>query len=76
MCTQGAPLTTVAAHLEELLVSPDPNVSGALIGVSAWLRSSKARALLRSVLPRVVDIELRADIEDGLATHDSYKALR
>jgi len=76
MCVQGAPLGLVATHLEELLVSPDPNVSGALIGISAWLRSSKGRALLRSVLPRVVDVELRTDIEDGLATNDSYRALR
>ena len=60
----------------ELLVSSDPNVSGALIGMAVWLKSSKARALLRSVLPRVVDLELRADIEEGLATHDSYRALR
>jgi hypothetical protein len=76
MCVHGAPLAAVGRHLEELLVSPDPQVSGALIGISAWLRSSKARALLRSVLPRVVDLELRADIEDGLGAHDSYRALR
>jgi len=76
MCIQGAPLAVVGAHLEELLVSPDPSVSGALIGISAWLRSSKARALLRSLLPRVIDADLRADIEDGLALHDSDRALR
>jgi len=76
MCMHGAPLAIVGTHLEELLVSSDPNVSGALIGIAVWLKSSKARSLLRSVLPRVVDLELRADIEDGLATHDSYRALR
>jgi hypothetical protein len=76
MCIQGAPLAVVGAHLEELLVSPDPSVSGALIGISAWLRSSKARALLRSLLPRVIDADLRADIEDGLALHDADRALR
>jgi hypothetical protein len=76
MCVHGAPLAVLGPQLEELLVSPDPNVSGALIGVTLWLRSPKARALLRSVLPRVVDLELRADIEEGLATHDSYRALR
>jgi hypothetical protein len=76
MCVQGAPLAAVSVHLEELLVSADPHVSGALVGVSAWLRSAKAKALLRSVLPRVVDVELRVDIEDGLAAHDSYRALR
>ena len=76
MCMHGAPLAVVGTHLEELLVSSDPNVSGALIGIAVWLKSSRARSLLRSVLPRVVDLELRADIEDGLATHDSYRALR
>jgi hypothetical protein len=76
MCMHGAPLPQVGPHLEELLASADPSVSGALIGVAVWLRSSKARALLRAVLPRVVDLDLRADIEEGLATHDSYRALR
>jgi hypothetical protein len=76
MCMHGAPLVVVGPHLEELLVSSDPNVSGALIGIAVWLKSSRARSLLRSILPRVVDLELRADIEEGLATHDSYRALR
>jgi hypothetical protein len=76
MCMHGAPLAVVGPHLEELLVSSDPNVSGALIGIAVWLKSSKARALLRTVLPRVVDLDLRADIEDALATHDSYRAVR
>lgn len=76
MCMHGAPLAVVASHLTELLVSPDPNVSGALIGIAVWLKSSKARALLQSTLPRVVNLELRADIEDALATHDSYRSLR
>jgi len=76
MCMHGAPLAVVAPHLEELLVSSDPGVSGALIGIAVWLKSSKARALIRSLLPRVVDLELRADIEDALATHDSYRSLR
>jgi hypothetical protein len=76
MCMHGAPLAVVASHLEELLVSSDPNVSGALLGIAVWLKSSKARALLRSLLPRIVDLELRTDIEDALATHDSYRSLR
>ncbi len=45
MCMHGAPLAVVAPHLEQLLVSADPNVSGALIGVAVWLRSAKARVL-------------------------------
>ncbi len=76
MCMHGAPLALVGPQLEELLVSSDPNVSGALIGIAVWLKSSRARALLRSVLPRVVDLDLRADVEDALATHDSYRAVR
>jgi hypothetical protein len=76
MCMHAAPLALVAGHLEELLTSADPEVSGALIGVAVWLRSPKARALLRAVLPRVVDLELRADIEESLGAHDSYRALR
>jgi hypothetical protein len=76
MCMHGAPLSVVGPHLEELLVSSDPNVSGPLVGIGVWLKSPKARALLRSLLPRVVDLELRTDIEDALATHDSYRALR
>jgi hypothetical protein len=66
MCVRGAPLPLVAAHLEGLLTSPDARVTGALVGVALWLKSSKAHALLRAVLPRVVDAELRADIEEEL----------
>ena len=76
MCMHGAPLSVVGRHLDELLGSSDPNVSGALVGVALWLKSPKARALLRSVLPRVLDLELRADIEEALTAHDSYRALR
>jgi hypothetical protein len=73
---RGAPLALIGPQLEELLVSSDPDVSGTLIGVAVWLRSPRARALLRSVLPRVVDLELRADIEEGLAAHDALRAVR
>jgi hypothetical protein len=76
MCMHGAPLGVVGKHLDELLVSSDPSVSGALVGVALWLKSPKARALLRSLVPRVPDLELRADIEEALAAHDSYRALR
>ena len=37
-------------------------------GRAGWLSNSKGKALLRSVLPRVVDPELRADIEEALGT--------
>jgi hypothetical protein len=75
MCARGAPLSSLARHLEELLVSPDPNVAGALVGVSVWLTSPKARALLRAVAPRIVDFELRADVEETVgAVAPSYWA--
>jgi hypothetical protein len=68
MCVHGAPLGSVAHHLEELMASPDPEVTRSLVGIAAWLKSPKGRALLRGVLPRVVDFELRADIEEALGT--------
>jgi hypothetical protein len=68
VCVHGAPFSLVAPHLEALLVSADPNVTGCLTGVAVWLKSPKARAFLRDLLPRVVDGELSADIEDALGT--------
>jgi len=66
MCVRGAPFALVAAHLESLLTSSDARVTSALVGVALWLKSPKAHALLRTILPRVVDAELRADIEEEL----------
>jgi hypothetical protein len=66
MCVRGAPFSVVAPHLESLLTSSDACVTGSLVGVAIWLKSPKAHALLRSLLPRVVDAELRADIEEEL----------
>jgi hypothetical protein len=63
---RGAPFALVAPHLESLLTSSDAQVTSALVGVALWLKSPKAHALLRAVLPRVVDAELRADIEEEL----------
>jgi hypothetical protein len=71
LCIHGAPLSHIARHLEELLASTDTQVAYALIGVAQWLRSPKARALLRAALPRVFDAELRADIEEELGTSDA-----
>ena len=68
MCARGGPLSVVGPQLEELLVSSDPSVTGALVGVALWLKSPKARALLRGVLPRVIDVELRVDIEEALGS--------
>jgi hypothetical protein len=68
LCVHGAPLAVVGGHLEELLASPDPGVTGALIGVAMCIKSPKGRALLRAALPRVVDFELRAEIEEVLGT--------
>ena len=66
LCVRGAPFALVAPHLEHLLTSSDARVTSALVGVALWLKSAKAHALLRTVLPRVVDAELRADIEEEL----------
>jgi hypothetical protein len=66
MCVRGAPFSLVAPHLEGLLTSSDACVTSALVGVALWLKTPKAHALLRAVLPRVVDAELRADIEEEL----------
>jgi hypothetical protein len=66
MCVHGAPLSVLAPHLEELMVSSDPAVTQSLLGVPVWLKSSRAHALLRAVLPRVVDADLRAEIEQEL----------
>jgi hypothetical protein len=68
MCIQGTPFAQVAVHLKELLESPDAAVTHALIGVARWLRTSKGRAMLRTALPRVVDVALRVDIEEELGT--------
>jgi hypothetical protein len=68
MCMQAGLVPVLVPHLEELFVSPDPSVAASLVGVAYGLRSSKGKALLRSVLPRVVDPELRADIEEALGT--------
>jgi hypothetical protein len=54
-----------------LLTSPDPFVTQALIGIAHWLRSSKGQALLRAALPRIVDTDLRGDIEEELGTSDT-----
>jgi hypothetical protein len=66
MCIHGASLSLLAPHLEELMTSTDPAVTQSLLGVPAWLKSPRAHALLRSVLPHVVDEELRSEIEQEL----------
>jgi hypothetical protein len=66
MCVHGASLSVLAPHLEELLVSSDASVTQSLLGVPAWLKSSRAHTLLRAVLPRVIDEELRGEIEEEL----------
>jgi len=66
MCIRGAQPATVLPHLEPLLTSSDPNVTCFLGGLALWLRSPKAQAFLRAVLPRVLDPELRADLVEAL----------
>jgi len=76
MCVHGAPFGVVGPHLEGLLVSHDPDVTGRLVGVAPWLRSPRARALLARMAPQVVDGDLRADIEAALEGADAYRSLR
>ena len=66
MCVRGAPFALVAPHLEPLLTSSDARVTQTMQGVVSWLKSPKLEALLRQVLPRVVDAELRSEIEEHL----------
>ncbi|HEY8040722.1 MAG TPA: hypothetical protein VIF15_13045 [Polyangiaceae bacterium] len=66
LCMKGAALALVAPHLEALLTSADERVTAQLIGVAIWLKAPKAQALLRQLLPRVVDVDLRTDIEEAL----------
>jgi hypothetical protein len=68
MCMQGGSLGVLAPHLEQLFTSSDPAVTSTMVGVAYGLRSPKGKALLRAVLPRVVDGELRADIDEALGT--------
>jgi hypothetical protein len=71
MCIHGAPLTHVAPYLPELLASTDPAVSQALVGIAQWLRTAKGQALLRAALPRIVDADLRADLQEELGATDT-----
>jgi hypothetical protein len=75
LCVRGAPIGLVGPHLESLLASADRDVTGSLLGIGVWLRTPKGRALLRAVLPRIVDPDLRSDIEETLgAAHARYWA--
>jgi hypothetical protein len=76
MCAHGAPFGVVAPHLAELLVSTDRDVTGRLVGVASWLRSPRARGMLADVVARVVDDELREDVEAALEGADAYRSLR
>lgn len=77
MCVRGAPFAAVAPHLESLFTSSDPQVVDQMQGLLGWLKSPKLHALLRQVLPRVVDADLRAEIEEELGqARASYWAER
>jgi hypothetical protein len=66
MVVRGASFAHVAAHLEALLTSGDEEVTRPMQGVLSWLKSPKLEPLLRQLLPRVVDSDLRAEIEEQL----------
>ncbi|HEX8794766.1 MAG TPA: hypothetical protein VF765_27655 [Polyangiaceae bacterium] len=66
LCVRGAPFAVIEPYLEPLLTSADPYVTQTLSGIPAWMRSPKARALYRRILPRIVDEELRGEIQELL----------
>ena len=66
MIVNGAPFSILAEHLEALFTSGDIRVTTQLVGITGWLKSSKAHAMMRQLLPRVVDPDLRVDIEEQL----------
>ncbi|HEX3345156.1 MAG TPA: hypothetical protein VHS09_11320 [Polyangiaceae bacterium] len=77
MCVRGAPFAAVAAHLEGLFTSADPCVTQQMQGLLSWLKSPKLDPMLRQLLARVVDPELRSEIEEKLGqTPASYWAER
>jgi hypothetical protein len=77
MLIRGASFGHVAPYLDELFTSADEEVTQRMQGVLAWLKSPKLEALLRQILPRVVDQELRAEIEERLGEQPaSYWAER
>jgi hypothetical protein len=67
MWGRGAPLRDHWSLLEPLLVSADPDVTEPLRHLSYDLEKSGLRDELRALLPRVVDPELRLDIDDVFA---------
>jgi hypothetical protein len=66
MVVRGAAFAHVAAHLEPLFTSADEEVTRPMRGLLSWLKSPKLEGILRQMLPRVVDPDLRAEIEEQL----------
>jgi hypothetical protein len=56
----------VKPYLEALFLSSDPRVTCEMSGVAAAIKSPPILVWLRGILPRVVDPELAADIEESL----------
>jgi hypothetical protein len=66
LCMHDVPIAMVRPYLEALFVSSDPRVTVEMTGVASTLKSARTQAWLRALLPRVVDPELAADIEESL----------
>ncbi len=66
MCVHGVPFAVIAEHLEALFTSADPCVTMQMVGITSWLKTPKCQAMLRQLLPRIVDPELRADVQEQL----------
>lgn len=69
MCLRGSPFAMVAPHLDALLTSSDLGVTETMRGLISWLKSPKLQPLLRQALPRIVDAELRSEIQEQLGEH-------
>jgi hypothetical protein len=66
LSSRGVPFSVIRPYLEALFVSSDPAVTRAMVGVAATLKSPRTRAWLDGLLPRIVDSELAADVEEAL----------
>jgi hypothetical protein len=72
LCMHGVPEPRILPYLGDLVTSDDPVVTAELTGVAASIEGARARAILRASLPRVVDADLAADIEEALGRVEMY----
>ena len=66
LCMHAVPPAVVRPYLESLFLSTDPRVTVEMTGVASTVRAPRMQLWLRDLLPRIVDRELAADIEESL----------